>query len=160
MQHAEAELGPIAHRAVMSYIQSRLAALGLTQPQYWVLRHLCPTDPAPDAAGRTVAELATLMRAYLDDGHDPEPDVAALVADGAVTRDTNGRLALTEAGRRAHARVKEQAPAIHDRIHDGIEDADYATMLRVLRRIIHNTTTGTPGTSEAPGPSDASGTPG
>ncbi|OSZ57026.1 transposase, partial [Streptomyces pharetrae CZA14] len=35
--------------------------------------------------------------------------------------------------------LKQHAPAIRARIHEGIEDADYVTALRVLQRMIRNT---------------------
>ncbi|MEU9982377.1 MarR family winged helix-turn-helix transcriptional regulator [Streptomyces sp. NPDC050856] len=137
MPHAETELGEVAHRAVIAFIRGELRTLGLTQPQYWVLRHLCPDDPAPDGQGLTTAELTAVMRPYLGD-HDLEPEVAGLARDGLVAQDDGGRLWVTEPGRRAHARVKEHAPVIRARLREGIDDAEYATMLSVLRRIIRN----------------------
>ena len=35
--------------------------------------------------------------------------------------------------------LKAHAPAIRARIHEGIDEADYATTVKVLRRLISNT---------------------
>ncbi|MEO3976585.1 MarR family transcriptional regulator [Streptomyces sp. CAU 1734] len=138
-RYDEDDLGLLAHRSTVAFIRRELAALGLTQPQYWILRHLSPGDPAPDAAGLTVAGLTALMRSYTDDATDPAAEAAALVANGLVARDAAGALTITGAGALAHRRVKEHAPLIRERIHAGVDPAEYAVMVRVLRRIIANT---------------------
>lgn len=78
------------------------------------------------------------MRAYLDDGDDLESDAADLLGRGWITRDADHRLWITEAGEKGHARVKEHAPTVRTRIHDDIDDANYVTTLKVLRRMIKN----------------------
>ncbi|WP_027501960.1 hypothetical protein [Rhodococcus sp. UNC363MFTsu5.1] len=55
-----------------------------------------------------------------------------------LTRDATGRLRLAEPGRQAHALVKEQLPGVRREIHAGIDDADYVTTVKVLRRMILN----------------------
>ncbi|WP_399217708.1 hypothetical protein [Streptomyces sp. SAJ15] len=66
-----------------------------------------------------------------------EADV--LLERGWLTRDDAGRLWITEPGEAARADLKRHTPAIRDRIHQGIDDADYVTTLRVLQRMIRNT---------------------
>ncbi|WP_043633044.1 MarR family winged helix-turn-helix transcriptional regulator [Nonomuraea candida] len=146
MKNTDAELAaqPIgywagaAHRVIIGYIRGEMSALGLTQPQFWLLRNLSAGDLSTDGQGLTLAELTDRMRAYLHDDDDLESAAADLLDRGLVTRDAGQRLWITEAGRRGHARIKEQGPAIRARIHDGIDDADYVTTLKVLRRMIDN----------------------
>ncbi|GLW10443.1 hypothetical protein Misp01_55710 [Microtetraspora sp. NBRC 13810] len=146
MEYTDAELArqPIgywsgaAHRAIIACIRGELAALGLSQPQYWVLRYLSAGDLSPDGQGLTLAELTDRVRTYLGDRDDLEADVADLLERGWITRDAGHRLWITEAGKEAHARGKAHAPGLRARIHDGIDDADYVTTLKVLRRMIRN----------------------
>ncbi|MFG2296650.1 MarR family winged helix-turn-helix transcriptional regulator [Streptomyces sp. NPDC048603] len=127
-----------AHREVIAYIRGRLGELGLTQPQYWVIRFLHPEDLSADGSGRTPAELAELLAPYLLPQDRPAEDAEDLVGRGLLTRDAAGRLWLAEPGRQAHARVKEILPGLRAHIHDGIDDADYASAVRVLRRMMRN----------------------
>ncbi|UGQ13752.1 MarR family winged helix-turn-helix transcriptional regulator [Yinghuangia sp. ASG 101] len=129
----------VAYEALIAFTRARQAEQGFTQPQFWLLRNLSKHDISPDGHGMTVPELREAMRTYLR----PEDDVAAeahtLVERGWLTRDAEGRLWLTEEGEAARVRLKEHAPAIRDAIHQGIDDADYVTALKVLRQLIRNT---------------------
>ncbi|SEM06448.1 hypothetical protein [Rhodococcus maanshanensis] len=130
-----------AHTEVISFIRRWLAARGLTQPQYWIIRNLHQDDLASAAeaeSGLTPAELTARMSSYLLPQDEPESDAADLVERGLLTRDAAGRLRLAEPGRRAHALVKEQLPGVRREIHAGIDDADYVTTVKVLRRMILN----------------------
>jgi hypothetical protein len=146
MQNTDVELAaqPIgywsgaAHRVIIDYIRGQMSVLGLSQPQFWMLRNLSANDLSPDGRGLTLAELTSNMRAYLDDNDDLESAAEDLLGRGLVTRDADQRLWITETGKQEHARVKEQAPVVRARIHDGIDDADYVTTLQVLRRMIDN----------------------
>jgi DNA-binding MarR family transcriptional regulator len=145
MRNTDAELAaePVgywvgaAHRVIIDYIRGQMSALGLTQPQFWLLRNLSANDLSPDGHGLTLAELTSRMRAYLGDD-DLESAAEDLLERGLVVRDTDQRLWITEAGQQGRARIKEQAPSVRARIHDGIDDADYVTTLKVLRRMIDN----------------------
>lgn len=128
----------VAHREVLAFIRRELAELGLSQPQYWTLRHLSVNDLSPDGKGRTVEELTEEMRDYLAPKDDLVRDTEDLVVRGRLTRDTTGRLTITEPGEATHARVKAHVPALRTRIHAGIDDTDYATTVKVLRRIMRN----------------------
>lgn len=146
MQNTDAELAaePIgywvgaAHRVIIDYIRDQMSALGLTQPQFWLLRNLSANDLSPDGHGMTLAELTSRMRAYLGDDDDLESAAKDLLERGLLAQAAHQRLWITEAGRQGHARIKEQAPSVRARIHDGIDDADYVTTLKVLRRMIDN----------------------
>ncbi|NUU22352.1 MAG: winged helix-turn-helix transcriptional regulator [Streptomycetaceae bacterium] len=128
----------VAHREVIAYIRGQMAAQGLTQPQYWILRYLSTHDLASNESGRTVAELADGMRSFTLYGDDLAAEADALVARGWLTRDDDGRLRITADGEAARARVKANAPAVRAVIHDGIDDAEYVAALKVLRRMIRN----------------------
>ncbi|GHB22693.1 MarR family winged helix-turn-helix transcriptional regulator [Streptomyces chryseus] len=128
----------VAHEKVVAFIRGELAAVGLSQPQYWTLRHLSVDDLSEDGSGRTVEELTEAMRDYLAPQDDLGPDTEDMVVRGLLSRDEAGRLTITEAGVAAHARVKEQVPAVRATIHAGIDDGDYATTVRVLRRMMRN----------------------
>ncbi|GAA1449369.1 MarR family winged helix-turn-helix transcriptional regulator [Nocardiopsis tropica] len=129
----------VAYESLIAFIRARLAELGHTQPQFWLLRNLSENDLSPDGQGRTLPELREAMASYLR----PEDDLAAesevLLGRGWLTRDGEGRLWITEAGEEARVGVQRNAPAIGDAIHEGIDDADYVTALKVLRRMISNT---------------------
>ncbi|WP_067543210.1 hypothetical protein [Nocardia crassostreae] len=130
-----------AHTEVITFIRGRLADLGLTQPQYWIIRNLHPEDLATAAeaeTGLTIAELIDRMSTYLLPQDRPEPDAEDLLARGLLTRDAAGRLRLADPARRAHDAVKADLPAIRAAIHAGIDDADYVTTVRVLRQMIRN----------------------
>lgn len=58
---------------------------------------------------------------------------------GWLRRDEAGRWWITDAGEAARTELKRHAPAIRDRIHQGIDDRDYVIALRVLQRMIANT---------------------
>ncbi|WP_067812493.1 hypothetical protein [Actinomadura kijaniata] len=127
----------VAHRAAIDFIRTEIGKQGITQPQYWILRHLHPGDLG-DGAPRTVAGLTEAMRDYLLPGDDLASAAADLAARGLVDRDATGGLTITESGRELHGRVKKAAPAIRDHLHEGVADEDYAVVLRVLRRVMAN----------------------
>ncbi|MGV9264936.1 MarR family transcriptional regulator [Kitasatospora sp. NPDC003701] len=128
----------VAYEEIIGFIRRRQAELGFTQPQYWMLRHLSKHDISPDGHGMTVAELTDAMTSYLRPEDDPADEAQALLELGWVTQDGAGRLWITESGDAARAGLKTHAPAWRDLIHEGVSDADYATTLRVLRRMMRN----------------------
>ncbi|MGA4541622.1 MarR family winged helix-turn-helix transcriptional regulator [Uniformispora flossi] len=128
----------LAHRDVIAYIRRRQGELGLTQPQFWLLRNLSTDDLSPDGAPRSVAELQEAMRDYLLPTDDLVAESDVLVERGWLTREPDGRLQLAAEGEAARLRVKEIAPSVRAHIHEGIDDADYATAVRVMQRMIAN----------------------
>ncbi|MFP3991927.1 MarR family transcriptional regulator [Streptomyces sp. E11-3] len=128
----------IAYEAIIGFIREQQAGLGFTQPQFWILRHLSTDDLSVDGRGMTVPELVDAMTTYLRPEDDLAAEAATLLDRGWVTRDDDGRLWITEAGDAARADLKTHAPAWRDRIHEGVDDADYVTTLRVLRRMMRN----------------------
>ncbi|MFI6515732.1 MarR family winged helix-turn-helix transcriptional regulator [Spirillospora sp. NPDC050679] len=129
----------LAYESLISFTRARQAELGFTQPQFWLLRNLSENDLSPDGQGMTVPELRQAMSSYLRAEDDLEAESEALVERGWLTRDGDGRLWITQAGEQARVDFKRHAPAIRARIHEGIDDADYVTALKVLQQMIRNT---------------------
>lgn len=130
----------LAHTEVIAYIRARQAELGITQPQFWLLRNLSSDDLSPDGAPRSLAELTEAMSTYLLPTDDLVPEAAALVERGWLTETDDGRVRITPEGEAARLRVKTIGPSVRAHVHEGISDTDYATTVRVLRRMIANVT--------------------
>nr|WP_030502595.1 MarR family winged helix-turn-helix transcriptional regulator [Micromonospora purpureochromogenes] len=129
----------VAYESLIAFTRAQQALHGFTQPQFWLLRNLSPNDLLPGGGGLTVPELRHAMRSYLRAEDDLDAEAEVLRERGWLTRDADGRLRITEAGEDARLRLKQHAPGIRARIHDGVDDADYVTTLKVLRRMIRNT---------------------
>ncbi|MFJ9412618.1 MarR family transcriptional regulator [Streptomyces sp. NPDC101227] len=129
----------VAYEALIAFTRAQQAELGFTQPQYWLLRNLSKNDISPDGHGMTIPELHKAMSSYLRAEDDLTAEAEVLLERGWLTRDGEGRLWITESGDEARAGLKRHAPAIRERIHRGIDDADYVTTLKVLQQMIRNT---------------------
>ncbi|MFJ9848141.1 MarR family transcriptional regulator [Streptomyces sp. NPDC101150] len=129
----------VAYEALIAFTRAQQAELGFTQPQYWLLRNLSKNDISPDGHGMTLPELQKAMSSYLRAEDDLKAEAEVLLERGWLTRDGEGRLWITESGDEARAGLKRHAPAIRERIHQGIDDADYVTTLKVLQQMIRNT---------------------
>ncbi|MYS85687.1 hypothetical protein [Embleya scabrispora] len=129
----------VAYEALISFTRARQAELGFTQPGFWLLRNLSKNDLSPDGHGMTIPELRQAMSSYLRPEDDLKAEAEVLLERGWLTDDAEGRLWITESGEQARADLKQHAPAIRARIHQGIDDADYVTTLKVLQRMIRNT---------------------
>ncbi|MFF4605565.1 MarR family transcriptional regulator [Streptomyces sp. NPDC001339] len=129
----------LAYEATIAYTRARIRELGYSQPQFWLLRNLSKNDLSPDGHGMTIPELRQAMRTYIRPEDDLEAEAADLLERGWLTRDDEGRLRITERGEETRASFRQHVPAIRDGIHQGIDDADYVTTLRVLQQMIRNT---------------------
>ena len=131
----------VAYQALIAFTRARQAEHGYTQPQFWLLRNLSVNDLSPDGRGRTVDELRHAMSGYLRAEDDLAAEAEVLLERGWLRVDEeDGRLWITEAGEAALAELKKYTPEIRRRIHEGVDDADYVTTLKVLHRMIENTT--------------------
>ena len=128
----------VAYEAIIRFIRDQQKALGYTQPQFWLLRNLSPADLSPDGHAMTVAELEAAMSTYLRREDDLAAEAGVLVGRGWLAREAGDRLRITEAGEAALADLKKNTPAIRDRIHEGIDDADYIVTVKVLQQMIRN----------------------
>ncbi|MGI5204641.1 MarR family transcriptional regulator [Spirillospora sp. CA-108201] len=130
----------VAYEALIAFTRAQQAEFGFTQPQFRLLRNLSEHDLSPDGHGMTVPDLQQAMKTYLR----PEDDLAAeanvLLDRDWLTRDSEDRLWITKAGEQARRTLLGHAPAIRTRIHQGIDDGDYVTTLKVLQQMIQNTT--------------------
>lgn len=129
----------VAYEALIAFTRAQQAEIGFTQPQYWLLRNLSKNDISPDGHGMTIPELQQAMSTYFRPEDDLKAEAEVLLERGWLTRDGMGQLWITESGDEARADFKRHAPEIRDRIHQGIDDADYVTALKVLQQMIRNT---------------------
>lgn len=127
-----------AYEALIAYTRARQAEKGYTQPQFWLLRNLSANDISPDGRGMTLPELRAAMTSYIRPEDDLAAEAEVLVGRGWLTRDTEGRLWIAEEGERARVELARNAPAIRATLHEGIDDADYVTTVKVLQRLILN----------------------
>ncbi|MEU3913391.1 MarR family winged helix-turn-helix transcriptional regulator [Streptomyces sp. NPDC029721] len=128
----------VAYEALIAFTRARQAEKGYTQPQFWLLRNLSAHDISPDGEGMTVPELRRAMASYIRPEDDLDAEAAVLVERGWLRRDDEERLWLTEAGEEARLSLRRNGPAIRAALHEGIDDADYVTTLKVLRQLIRN----------------------
>ncbi|MEU8243407.1 MarR family transcriptional regulator [Actinoplanes missouriensis] len=122
----------VAHRALIAFTRAREAELGLTHPQFCLLRALTERD------ARTLPDLTRDLRAHLLTTDDLAAEAEALLDRRLITVDGHGRLRITPAGHTARDEQSRHLPEITARIHAGIPDADYDAALTVLRQIITN----------------------
>ncbi|MEU3504596.1 MarR family winged helix-turn-helix transcriptional regulator [Streptomyces hundungensis] len=128
----------VAYEALIAYTRAQQAARGYTQPQFWLLRNLSVNDISPDGAGMTLTELREAMAAYIRPENDLAAEAEVLVARGWLNRDADDRLWLTPEGEQARVDLARNAPAIRAALHEGIDDAEYVTTVKVLQRLIRN----------------------
>ncbi|MGW3788426.1 MarR family transcriptional regulator [Micromonospora chokoriensis] len=131
----------LAYESIIRFTRDEQAKRGFTQPQFWILRHLSPHDLAPDdGAARTIAQLQQAMTEYIRPEDDLASEAKGLLGRGWLQEDHDGCLRITDAGEAARLQMKQSAPEIRALIHRDIDDADYVAALRVLHKLIANTT--------------------
>lgn len=139
--HDDVELGkqPVgywswaANKTVMAYVRGRLAVIGLTQPQWWVLHQVLHSE-----TGATRDEVISAQQANMDVGAGIVPDIDLLVERKLLVLDETGRLRITDEGRALHQRAAETQRASRAEVHAGIPDEEYLIALTVLQRMIRN----------------------
>lgn len=128
----------VAYEALIAYTRARQAEKGYTQPQFWLLRNLSANDISPDGEGMTLPELRKAMTSYLRPEDDLAAEAEGLLERGWLTRDAEDRLWLTPEGEQARVDLARNAPAIRAALHEGIDDTDYVTAVKVLQQLIRN----------------------
>ncbi|WP_461712305.1 MarR family transcriptional regulator [Streptomyces sp. DSM 41013] len=128
----------VAYEALIAYIRARQAEKGYTQPQFWLLRNLSKNDISPDGEGMTLPELRQTMTSYIRPEDDLAAEAEVLLERSWLTRDAEKRLWLTAEGEQARVDMASIAPSIVAVLHEGIDDADYVTTVKVLQRLIRN----------------------
>jgi hypothetical protein len=111
-----------AHKAVIARTRAALAGIGITQPQWWVLAQVARADTV-----KTRDEVSGLLR------------IDAIITQGWITEDAEGRLGITAEGRPFHDKAAALQEELWAERHAGISDEEYLTTLKVLQRFIHNT---------------------
>ncbi|MEU1850665.1 MarR family transcriptional regulator [Streptomyces sp. NPDC019990] len=122
-----------ANKTLTAYVRGRLAAIGITQPQWWVLHQVLHSEN-----GATREEVIGAQQANLDVGAGIVADVNLLVERQLLVLDGAGRLQITDAGRALHRRAAETQRANRALVHAGITDDEYLITLKVLQRMMRN----------------------
>ncbi|MFF5369830.1 MarR family transcriptional regulator [Streptomyces sp. NPDC013187] len=128
----------VAYEALIAYTRAQQAEKGYTQPQFWLLRNLSVNDISPNGEGMTLPELRKAMTSYTRPEDDLAAEAEVLLERGWLARDAEDRLWLTEDGEQARVDLARNAPAIRAALHEGIDDVDYVTTVKVLQRLIRN----------------------
>ncbi|MFD5300050.1 MarR family transcriptional regulator [Streptomyces mutabilis] len=128
----------VAYEALIAYTRAQQADKGYTQPRYWLLRNLSKNDISPNGEGMTLSELRRAMASYIRPEDDLAAEAEVLLERGWLIRDAKDRLWLTAEGEQARIDLARNAPAIRAALHEGIDDADYVTTLKVLQLLIRN----------------------
>ncbi|MFC5724962.1 MarR family winged helix-turn-helix transcriptional regulator [Streptomyces gamaensis] len=121
-----------AHIAVVTHIRAGLAGFGLSQPQWWVLN-----QAAGD--GRSREEITSILKGYLDVGDALQPDIDSLLERGLIAPGPTGLLRRTTEGEDLYVKARAKQREMRRTIHDGIDDEEFLTTMKVLQRMIHNT---------------------
>ncbi|WP_424216503.1 MarR family transcriptional regulator (plasmid) [Streptomyces sp. BI20] len=121
------------HHLVTRHLRDAMARLDVAQPEYWVLNRVHAAGDRP-----TRAEVVTSLTELTEDPHEIGRTVDRLLRRTWLTADATGRLDLTPPGEAARIRLRALVTEARAVVHDGIDDAEYAVALRVLRRMIAN----------------------
>ncbi|QNP67802.1 MarR family transcriptional regulator [Streptomyces genisteinicus] len=122
-----------ANKTLTAYVRGRLAAVGITQPQWWVLHQVLHSE-----AGVTRDEVISAQQGNLDVGAGLAPDIDLLVERELLVLDTAGRLRITAEGRVLHGRAAETQRTSRAQVHTGVPDEEYLIALKVLQRMMCN----------------------
>ncbi|SFW54011.1 helix-turn-helix domain-containing protein [Amycolatopsis australiensis] len=115
------------HELLESSMGRILDAESLTRRHWQVLNTIADGARTPD-------EVDSVMAPFVAAEGSMAPKIADLRARGWVAEDGQ----LTEAGRVAHTRVKEEVKAFRAAAIDGISDDDYRVTIRTLERCAAN----------------------
>lgn len=117
--------------AIRARTRGRLAELGLTQPEWWVLHQL-----SMHPAGMDENEIVAIVGPNESD--ESIVDAIATGLDKGWVGRTGNRVRLTDEGtERFHAAAEVQRQ-LNDERRQGISDRDYATTIEVLQRTAAN----------------------
>ena len=120
-----------AGEAIRARTRGRLAELGVTQPEWWVLHQL-----SMHASGMEENEVIAIVGPNESDESIVDA-IAAGVGKGWIDR-AGSRVRLTDDGAdRFHAAAEVQRQ-LNDERRQGISDREYATTIEVLQRTITN----------------------
>lgn len=120
-----------ADRAITARVDAVQRAEGVTRLEWQVLNTIFE-------AGRCSPEqIVATLHMFLD-----RPTLDTLLTGfrdrGWLQGDTGGEIALSEAGRQAHARILARQQEVRQQLMRGISAEEYTTVVRVLQRIVDN----------------------
>jgi hypothetical protein len=119
-------------RLIEAAFERALAGDGLSR-RHWQVMNVLAAAPS-DADG-----LAAALRPFWDEGAVPLGEVTAeLERRGWAAREGGRALALTAAGRAAHAAVAERVDAARRVAAEGVTGDEYVATVAVLRRMAAN----------------------
>ncbi|NUP26386.1 MAG: hypothetical protein HOQ44_06785 [Nocardia sp.] len=120
-----------AGEAIGARTRAALEAIGVTQPEWWVLQQLCShPDGMPRAdLTRTIGPNNTVAAV--------DTAVAAAIRKGWV-REDGANLGATEAGAEQFERAAQVQQVLQDERMRGIGEDEYVTTITVLQRTIAN----------------------
>lgn len=121
-----------AANLVIGGLRAALAEENLTQPHWWTLNHVAGT---PGHWKR--AALTEKLTPYDDQDTDFDALYDDLTARGWLT-ETDGVLTLTEQGEAGRLRAHDRNAKVHERMREGIDDAEYASTIDTLRHVVAN----------------------
>jgi DNA-binding MarR family transcriptional regulator len=120
-----------ADQAITARVDAAQRADGVTRLRWQVLNTIS------EATDRSRDQILAALHMFLD---EPALDtvLTALRNNGWIVADTSEDISLTEAGRQAHARILARQAEVRQQVMRGISADEYATVLRVLKRIVAN----------------------
>lgn len=120
-----------ADRAITARVDAAQRADGVTRLEWQVLNTIS------EGPHRSPDEIVAALHMFVD-GPTLDTVLGALRDRGWIVADTSGRIGLSEAGRQAHARILARQQDVRQELMRGISAEEYATVLRVLKRIVAN----------------------
>ncbi|GGN91032.1 MarR family winged helix-turn-helix transcriptional regulator [Nocardia rhizosphaerihabitans] len=105
-------------------------SVGMSRREWQTLNTII-RDPA--------ADLTEALRPFWEvDGESITDVTAALAARGWITRDADGRYAVTDTGLTVHESAARAVGIVRRQLADGIAEAEFATLTGTLARMIAN----------------------
>jgi DNA-binding MarR family transcriptional regulator len=122
-----------ADEAINAYADQALGDIGLTR-LHWQVLHI-----VHESGTTTEDHLGEVLWSFADP-EDLQDVLDGFEAEGWLARDRQSRreLTLTEKGRAGHAAALEVQGEVRRRASEGISADEYATVLRVLERMVSN----------------------
>jgi DNA-binding MarR family transcriptional regulator len=119
-----------ADRAISAHVDEAQRANGVSRIEWQVLNTIRAQHTSPE-------QLATRLHMFLD---RPTLDkiLAGFQARGWIEMLPGREVTLTDAGQRWHQQIQARQQEVRQQAMEGITAEEYATVLRVLQRIVTN----------------------
>jgi DNA-binding MarR family transcriptional regulator len=120
-----------ADQAISAHVDEAQAANGVTRLEWQVLNTI------REGKQRSPEQISTALHMFLDRA-TLDTLLARLKTRGWIAVGAGGEATLTEVGQRAYERILARQQEVRQQLMEGISAEDYATVLRVLKRIVAN----------------------